>query len=452
MLIRVYIENFLSFNEQIEFSMIAGQGTSLSHHVIKTEKHNDINLLKTAILYGANASGKSNFIKAVHFAKELITKGIEKNQSIPINCFKLEDACANKPSKFEFEFRINEKNYAYGFLLNSEKIIEEWLYEFDKEKDKKIFTRKTQGKEIEIAFENIKFENKKVEDRLNFIALDTLPNQLFLTELNHRNIENIASINSLIDAYKWFQDALVIIFPETKHQGLEFILKESSEFAHIFSKILNSFDTGISKVEVQEVDIEKEPFNIPEEMMKDIINNLENNTKGILNYNNQERYLIFKNKKGFINIFELKTQHQSKNLDNTITLFRISEESDGTKRMFDFIPFLMSLKNQEKVYLIDEIDRSLHPSLVRQVLKLFFDENKNHNNQLIASTHESNLLDLKLLRSDEIWFVEKNEFGETRMYSLAEFKPRNDKEIRKGYLNGRYGAIPFLANVEELNW
>lgn len=452
MLIRVYIENFLSFNEGIEFSMIKGNGKSLPHHVIKT-KRNDIDLLKTAILYGANASGKSNFIKAVQFAKELIIKGREKNQSIPINCFKLDDACINKPSKFEFEFRVHEKNYAYGFLLSSEKIIEEWLYEFDKEKDKKIFTRKTSGNEIEIEFENINFENKKAEDRLNFIALDTLPNQLFLTELNHRNIENIKNINSLIDSYEWFDDYLFTIFPHSKFQVLEFLLKKSKNFSLNFSEMLHSFDTGIDKVIIQEVNFEKVIADVPEEIMKDMMDNLEKGEDSIIS-SEEKRYLVSKNQNNDLIFSKLMTHHQSQKKNDKI-LFESNEESDGTRRMFDLIPIFLGFKDNQKqgrVGLIDELDRSLHPILVRQLLKLFTDLNRDSNNQLIATTHESNLLDLKLLRNDEIWFVQKNEIGETQMYSLAEFKPRNDKEIRKGYLNGRYGAIPFLANIEELNW
>ncbi len=134
------------------------------------------------------------------------------------------------------------------------------------------------------------------------------------------------------------------------------------------------------------------------------------------------------------------------------TPFLISEESDGTQRLIDFIPAFYNLLQQDYTYLIDEIDRSLHPSLLCAMICKIMAE-KGTKGQLIFTSHESNLLDLEIFRQDEIWFVEKdNKFGDTKMYSLSEFKPRYDLDIRKGYLKGRFGAIPFLAKLNDLNW
>jgi hypothetical protein len=136
----------------------------------------------------------------------------------------------------------------------------------------------------------------------------------------------------------------------------------------------------------------------------------------------------------------------------TETPFMISEESDGTKRLIDFIPAFNNLLQLDYTYLIDEIDRSLHPSLLCAMISKVMADYKTKG-QLIFTSHESNLLDLEIFRQDEIWFVEKdNKFGDTKMYSLSEFKPRYDLDIRKGYLKGRFGAIPFLAKLNDLNW
>ena len=133
-------------------------------------------------------------------------------------------------------------------------------------------------------------------------------------------------------------------------------------------------------------------------------------------------------------------------------LFEIYEESDGTQRLFDLIPALIELSNNDRVFVIDEVDRSLHPNLTKSLIEYFLLNSKGLKNQLILTSHESSLLDLKLLRKDEIWFTEKRPSGSTSLYSLEEYKPRFDKEIRKGYLQGRFGAIPLISNLKDLGW
>jgi AAA15 family ATPase/GTPase len=142
-------------------------------------------------------------------------------------------------------------------------------------------------------------------------------------------------------------------------------------------------------------------------------------------------------------------EHTGKNNENVV--FNLDEESDGTVRLLDFIPAFKDLITKRKVILIDEIERSIHPLLIKELIKKFsFDDNTL--GQFIFSTHESNLLDQNIFRQDEIWFAEKNKQGSTELYSLSDFKEHNTIDIRKGYLNGRYGSIPFLANLQDLNW
>ena len=171
----------------------------------------------------------------------------------------------------------------------------------------------------------------------------------------------------------------------------------------------------------------------------------------IRNGNSRNTFTFFKNENNELKVLKLNTRRNLKNSNEFIS-FEISDESDGTQRIMDFIPALVSLTKSDKTYLIDEIDRSLHPELTQKLLEVFFNNTQNIESQLIVTTHESSLLDLNLLRRDEIWFVEKDLDGASNMYSLEQFKPRHDKEVRKSYLQGRFGAIPFVSNVENLGW
>lgn len=445
MLIRFSVENFLSFNNRTEFSMIAGGGTDLSHHIIRGE--DNVDLLKAGVIYGANASGKSNLIKAMKFAQDLIMERAKPKQSIHRKYFKLADGNAKKPSRFEFEFRYKSRLYAYGFLFDSKDIHEEWLYLIGGEEEKRIFDRRTLKEGI-IDFKlgdiSLKEDDKK---RIELNAKDTMPNQLFLTELNNRNVRDIINIEFLLDAYEWFDDVLIIIFPDSRFRGLEFRIKENHSMTDAFHHFFQVFDTGIEKLESVEVDVNSLNNDLPEKILHNLRADLEPGEKYIIDSSVGKSYAIYKNEDDTIGVLKLITQHKLKNdISNTIS-FDLEEESDGTRRLLDFIPMLDNLPDFEGVYVIDELDRSLHPNLSKKILDFFLNSNDLKPNQLIVTTHESSLLNLELLRRDEIWFVEKNRDGESSMYSLDEFEPvpyksTDPERIRSGYLVGRYGGIP----------
>lgn len=440
MLVRFVTENFLSFNDEVEFSMIAGKGRTLNKHIIKANGRNDIKLLRAGVIYGANASGKSNIIKAMAFAKNLIVNGTKPNKSIPVNPFRLDKESLNKPSKFQFDIKHNGCIYSYGFTLNSNKIISEWLYEIDKVKEKLIFERETlENNEVKIKFGNIKTEDSQF---LDFVARGTRKNQLFLTESADRNIKNVKEFTNV---YEWFYEVVNFIFPDSKYAHLVHQIKTDGTI----SDFLSLFDTGIIKLEPIEVDINKIVNDFPEEFKSkflDILPEIKNDTKGILNTDNVI-YGYSKNENGNLNMFKLMAKHKSKDPSNEV-LFELNEESDGTQRLMDIIPILISMTLTSQVFIIDELDRSLHPLLISKFLDLYFKmkEINERNNQIIFTTHSSNLLDLDLLRKDEIWFIEKNNFGESSVYSLEEYNPRYDKDIRRGYLSGRFGAIPIIGS------
>ena len=221
-----------------------------------------------------------------------------------------------------------------------------------------------------------------------------------------------------------------------------------------FEKILHLFNIGLSGLKTELVDWEESLPMYQKKVLGEIINNLSPN-KAFIQYfqenNNSQRYSILKDSHNNVQVFRFLTTHKLKNDTRTID-FDLNDESDGTNRVLDLIPFLLEVSNPHSTVIIDELDRSLHPELSRKLLEVFFEMSKNVDSQLIVTTHESSLLDLTLLRRDEIWFTEKNSDGESKVYSLEEYKPRFDNEVRKAYLMGRFGGTPNIENVHNLNW
>lgn len=451
MLIRFSIENFLSFKDREVFSLIPGRGTLKSHHKSKPIK--GTSALKTAVVYGANASGKSNLIKAIEFGKELILKGNKTEQPIKYNGFKLDKKLLEQNSRIEYEIQHRNKNYAYGFIFNSKEIIEEWLYEISKKSEKEIFTRdKNRSKEFHL--EAILNRNKKTEEKqfLEFTAKGTQKNQLFLSEIRTRKVkENVSNIDDLINVIDWFQNALTVIYPNSKNVGKKFELLEDTDLNKVFTEMLGYFDTGIDGIEFKEVDIEK--IDIPDEILKDIENDLlgdksEKNNAFISNVQDDRYYVISVLKDNALRAQLLKTKH--KILGGDYELFDLRDESDGTRRIMDLIPLIIDFFKGDNVFVIDEMERSLHPNLIYDLFDFFLSKCKDVNSQFIVASHESTLLTQKLLRKDEIWFVVKDKLGASRLHSLEDYSVRFDKEVRRDYLLGRYKGVPKFGNRDKL--
>jgi uncharacterized protein len=449
MLIRFSVENFLSFCDETEFSMVAGKARQHPQHVVKSNKPSDLRMLKAGVIYGANASGKSNLVKAIAYARERILIGTRPNQLIPFTPFRFAKDSQSKPSKFTFELTSSGTSYNYGFSLDARHIHEEWLYEITSTGERQLFERKSSPNgETEVEF-NLKFQDKDEENFLRFTARGTRPNQLFLTETIERNVEHFA------DVFDWFSNSLVITFPESTQKDLSLQFISENNFKKRFEALIQQFDTGISGIELREIDIDSELHLQPivEELREDLLNvaTVEPYVLAIpVEISTKQRYLFTANNYGQIAALKIMTLHKVKGQEIPIYL-EVGEESDGTQRLFDIIPGLMELLDSEKVFIIDELDRSLHPHLTRNILELFL-KTENNKSQLIVTTHESSLLDLDLLRRDEIWFIEKDKDGKSTAYSLEEYAPRYDMDIRKGYLLGRYGAIPFLNTDVASEW
>ncbi len=441
MLIRFIVSNFLSFNEEMEFNMLAGSLKTHKHHVYNAGK---VDVLKAAAIYGANGAGKSNLIKAIEFLQEAVKYG-GISKSVNDKKFKLNKANEIKPVSFEIEFSIDKKIYAYGVSFNHNVVTEEWLYESGVTiEDKLIFERKVSktGKPaIKVADRYRKTQKQKYLIELMEESL-LKPWELFLGKSEELKIDEIIAFRNAVE------ESIVVVYPGSKFQSLVPALTTSKRFNVFANELLRTFDTGVRELGVETIDFEKFIGDEDEEFKKELIEIIESGKNVSLN-TNTGGVLITKEKSKII-IKKVVAHHLGS--DGKNISFDLNEESDGTQRLLDFIPAFDRILHDDVTFIIDEIDQSLHPALLKALVhKIMADESTK--GQLIFTTHESNLLNLDIFRQDEIWFVEKEKkSGGTQLYSLSEFKPRYDLDIRKGYLKGRFGAIPFLAYLKDLNW
>lgn len=440
MLIRFVVSNFLSFNKESEFNMIAGSLKTHKHHVYNVGK---LNVLRSSVIYGANGAGKSNLIKAISFLKDVVVNsGID--QTVNDKKFKLNSDNIDKPISLEVEFSVESKIYSFGISLNNREILEEWLYETSLTGDDKLIYERTLNKEGKIA---IKMAAKYSKTQKEKLLIEIVKENLLKNDKLLLGLADLLKIEELSSVRNWLLFNLTVIFPEKNFHGILPILLSTKDLKEFYDQFVRYFDPGINQLISVQMDLDKYLLTSDLKMTRQQIQDQVDKTKMILNDEKSE-VIIKENDK----IIVKKAISYHRNSKNEDVIFLISEESDGTRRLIDLTPAFYNILKFDHTYVIDEIDQSIHPSMlcaiIRNVMKM-----EQTKGQLIFTSHESNLLNLELFRQDEIWFVEKDEKnGDSKLYSLNEFKPRYDLDIRKGYLKGRFGAIPFLANVQDLNW
>ena len=450
MLIRLRVSNFLSFDKPEEFNMLTGEYRRLKNHVFT---YKNINVLKFASVYGANGSGKSNLIFSLSAMKKIVAeRGIDKYL---INSFKIHDFEKTlPPTQFEIEFISDNKAYIYGFEIVKHKVKGEWLYHsgLGERKDNLIFKRTDRGKTIEVEVnDSLLSSNKSDQVIFNHYTKKVLKsNHLLLTTLLEGEVK---SFKKDIEAvWNWF-NLLNIILPSGAPKWLLYDLVRDKEFEKFSNSILNKIDTGIKKLHIKTI-----PFDMffGEDDKKEALS-LEQDLFELEDPIPLDIDLLAIIEDGEAVIKRLYIEHIGFGDEN---LFTFQDESDGTKRVIEYLVMLYSLifgnndaakSGDNDLFVIDEIERSIHPCLIKALLEKLSKENIK--GQMIFSTHESNLLDLNIFRPDEIWFSEKNpENGTSVYYPLSEFEVRTDFNVSNGYLNGRFGAIPFLGNLSKEHW
>lgn len=447
MLLQFIVENFRCFAQETIFSMVANAELEQHHdHLIQLTPK--IKLLRTSALYGANAHGKTKLIEAIGFAKQLIVHGVSGTKSISVEPFRLDKTLQTQPSRFEFIIYYQNIRYHYGFIINHQRVVEEWLFVTPKIKEMRYFERVTSetGKvTIEIGA-SLAGKNSKQRQFLEFVAQGTRPNQLFLTEALERNVEKLKPL------YEWFEDVLEVVPATPRYLPLEIRANQEKSFITFLGDFLKQADTGIQEIKTveEEFNYEKHFPGLPEQIRFEIENDISQG-KTVIMVIEGTSYTLCADESGEPVLIRLETQHQGH--DGSVVSFDFAKESAGTQRLTHLLPILVDLLNSEKVYLIDELDRSLHALLPKLFLETYLKMvAPKHRSQLIFTTHDTHLLDFKLLRQDEIWFLEKNEHGASHLYSLMELKINPELNLQKGYLQGRLGGIPFLGDPEQLGW
>lgn len=427
MLVEFSVENYRSFKNEVTLSMVAAPG---SDHP-KTDQNtftpggiNDFPLIKSAGIFGANASGKSNLIKAVGLMKKMVITSVDKKEKgFNVSPYRFEPECREKkPSKFEIVFIHEGVRYAYGFAVDREKVHHEYLYSYRSQKGKKIFER--------ILNEDGKYKyspgaaNKKPWGDLQAL---TRPDSLFLTVANNYNVEEAKSIVS------WFVNKIRI------DGDLELYI--SSEF-------------GIETVSAVELsDMKKKIMQLMKEAdlhINDIY--VRKETAAVKNFPEGPFTLpgLKKIDQDTVELSVVLCRHRTAKPGDEESDLSIYEESEGTRRYFDLLGPLIETFDKSCILLADELDVHLHPLMTRHIVEMFHNGNRNKNNaQLIFTTHADNLLDYELLRRDQIWFTQLDGEESTELYSLWDIKGRKDEAVRKAYLLGRYGAVPRVEQYLE---
>lgn len=431
MLLRFSLENWMSFRDPVSFSMIASQERQHGERIARVDKY-QMKVLPIAAIYGGNASGKTNFFKALNFAKNLIIKGTQPDGIINIETFQLDDSHKiDKPSRFSFELLINEIIYEFSFSLTRNNIIDEQLVQLSSYSEKLLYHRKDGKPHFDHSIEN--------DQSLLFAFKGTRDNQLFLTNSVSQKIETFRPI------YDWFKNTLELVAPDSRFSSFEHFLNEEHPLFSSMNTMLTQLDTGIVHLGSETLNFEN--VSLPESLKSKLREELsEGMTVILLNGSRNERFVITR-KNAELLIKKLVTYHRKTN-GNEVK-FEMRQESDGSQRVIDLLPAFVELSSidSKKVYVIDEVDRSLHTLLTRRLLEYFLSTcSSKSRSQLLFTTHDALIMDQKLLRRDEMWVAERGPLGASNLTPFSDFKDvRYDKDIRKSYLEGRLGGIPNLS-------
>lgn len=425
MLIQFSVRNFRTFKERATLSLIASnydKDTRISDNIIEDTKFN-LRILKSAVIYGPNASGKSKLIEALMFMRRFAitsSKDSQKGDIISVEPFKLSVESENEPSEFEVMFSFKNEIYRYGFEVDKKQVVSEWLF------------HKPKTKEVELFYRD--YQDFETHQRI-FKKGQTLIKEGLIRD-NALMLSVAAQFNETIsvNVIEWFKSLKAISgLKEDGYQSYTLGKTENPKDKNKILELLKAADLGIQDIQLKKLDMEELPKDMPEDL----------------------REMIFGQT---VFVSDILTSH--KKYDNnkkhigTINFSMIEDESSGTKKFFALTgPVLDSIEHGYPL-VIDEFDSKLHPNLVCKIVALFNSKDHNPKNaQLIFNTHDTNLLNSGLFRRDQVWFTEKDKYGAAKLYSLADFKSnkvRKNEAFEENYIRGKYGAIPFLGFFDSL--
>lgn len=443
MLIQFTVSNFLSFNEKETFSMAAGKARKYSERIFSDKK---LKLTKCEVILGANASGKSNLVSAFQFMQNMVLNGLPRGFSNKY--YRLNPEKKNAPSDFEIKILCDSKVFTYGFsiVLSTGSILKEYLYEHGNSDSQKVLFERDTTTETFVVGQY--FKQPDTIAKLNNYGEDSVNDQemLFLSIINKNKgkmFSDYPELQVLRNVFEWFAIKLNISFPDSILTGYPYFTDSNLEE---IAELLNALGTGISELKVVELPVEVIKSKIPDELYNKIVSDLEKANARVRSDEDDRPRIMARSYKEFYT-FEIDA-------DNNVTIttiefshekedvyFDLNEESDGTARLLDLIEILFKISDN-RIFVIDEIDRCLHPAMTVKVIELFLEMAQKRNTQLIITSHESRLLAADFLRNDEICFVSKNNQGVSIINPLEKYQLRADKKVYAALFDGTLDAIP----------
>ncbi|MEZ4465182.1 MAG: ATP-binding protein [bacterium] len=409
MLLEFSVGNYRSFGEEVTLSFASSAQRS-RHGVLDASNRRAVegglHVLLSAAVFGSNASGKSNLFRALHFMKAFVLDSAREGQagdSIGVTPFRLHPDLRQEPSSFEIVLLLGGVRYRYGFEVDNEKVHREWLLQC-KQREREVFRREG------ATFTGLKSMHLEALERM------TRPNALFLSVAAHFNDERATALLAWFKRIGFLGGIHDVAKPFTARQ-----LAEKTPLAGPIQDLLRRLDLDLSSLSTTRLERAHLPGDMPEELVS----------------------LVMKTG-GYV----VTTRHAIRDDDGQVVgedWFDLeTEESGGTNKLFALAGPLVATLREGSVLVVDEFDARLHPVISRAIIELFHDPTSNpHGAQLLVLTHDTNLLDRRLFRRDQVWFVEKNRQAQSDLYALAEIRERNDAAFETAYLQGRYGAIPF---------
>ena len=413
MLLRFSVENHLSISGRQELTLAASSLKDRRDGLIDCAAVSSGTVVPAVVIYGANASGKTNLVDAVSTMRKLVlwshTKG-EPGGGVPRKNFLLDPAWSEKPSSFEMDFVLDGVRYHYGFETTDESFTSEWLYEIPKAHKRKMFERAGQI----FAF------GRWLKGQNSSIAKLTRPNSLFLSAAAQNSHEQLSRI------YRYFRD--IDFSGPISVSGIEAstqVVRDGLDDRVI--DFLQSINTGVTGYRKEETELSEESLALRQKLQAVFAK-----IPGLqieIGPDDEDK------------VVEIQLSHRGK--DGSEVYLDLGLESAGTRRLLPVLSQVFRALGEGRPIFIDELDTSLHTYASEAILKLFCSPKANRNGaQLVATTHDTNLMRSPVLRRDQLWFAEQNSAGATEIYPLTDIRTRKGDNMELGYLQGRYGAVP----------
>ncbi|MCI0520388.1 MAG: ATP-binding protein [Chloroflexi bacterium] len=417
MLIEFRLQNYRCFKDEVTLSLLATPDDSLNQNVIETRVPSAPRLLRSAVIYGPNASGKSTLLAALNFMDVFVSLSAARQPDapIPVYPFALDETSSTSPSNFEVVFIQHNTRYQYGFSVDRKRVHGEWLYFWPKGREALVFHRRWDADKQEEVYDfgNL-FKGQK-----DTIRQSTRFNKLFLSVG--------ATFNNpmLSEVYAWFTPGLQGLPSNDIPLQLVAEILKNEHYKRLVLELMRDADLSIIGYDLIEKKLDAEEVSAK---VQQVLHILEGAT--------------------WREPTDIRVLMQHRTASGTVVEIDLNHESQGTQRLFTLAARILEALEQGGIVYIDELDASLHPFLGKALIQMFHDPRKNDKNvQFIFNTHDTTLLDQEIFRRDQIWFTERQSDGSSALYSLAEFSPRKGERLDKGYLLGRYGAVPIIREL-----